>query len=77
MKAVIFFVQDYRDRLDALSSELESTVSLHGAWVEHKDLLVAWHYRAVGKEHREALAAKALAIYEKHEFEVGESLKKV
>ena len=51
-------------------------MSLHGAWVEHKDLLVAWHYRAVGKEHREALAAKALAIYEKHEFEVRESQSK-
>ena len=32
-------------RLKLLEEELNETVSIKGAWVEHKDLLVAWHYR--------------------------------
>ena len=37
--------EDYKARLLALDSELRETVQEHGAWVEFKDLLVAWHYR--------------------------------
>ena len=36
---------DYKLRLTALNSELKQKVQKHGAWVELKDLLVAWHYR--------------------------------
>lgn len=37
----------YKERLKALQAELVSTVNVKGAWVEDKDLLVAWHYRFV------------------------------
>ena len=37
--------QDYKDKLKALEAELLAEVAIQGAWVEHKDLLVAWHYR--------------------------------
>ena len=32
-----------------LKADLEANVACNGAWVEHKDLLVAWHYREVEK----------------------------
>jgi trehalose-phosphatase len=38
---------DYKCRLAALEAELSQKVQKHGAWVEYKDLLVAWHYRWV------------------------------
>ena len=37
--------EDYKIRLSALDAELKQKVQKHGAWVEYKDLLVAWHYR--------------------------------
>ena len=39
--------QDYKEKLKVLEEELNTEVAVHGAWVEHKDLLVAWHYRYV------------------------------
>ena len=46
---MFFSFQDYKDKLDLLKADLEANVAIHGAWVEHKDLLVAWHYREVDK----------------------------
>ena len=40
-----------------------------GAWVEHKNLLVAWHYREVSRDKKLALMAKAKEIYAKHNFD--------
>ena len=42
----------------------------NGAWVEHKKLLVAWHYRLVEKDMKLTLMAKAKEIYAKHNFDV-------
>ena len=68
---VIFFTfQDYKDKLDLLKADLEANVAIHGAWVEHKDLLVAWHYREVDKHMKTKLMAKAKEIYAKHNFEI-------
>lgn len=62
--------QDYQDRLTLLDKELRETVACHGAWVENKELLVAWHYREVDRSVKVALMAKAKEIYTKHNFEV-------
>ncbi|XP_059086503.1 uncharacterized protein LOC131883147 isoform X2 [Tigriopus californicus] len=62
--------QDYLDRLNLLEKELKETVAIHGAWVEHKHLLVAWHFREVDKGKRESLIAHAKAVYAKHNFQV-------
>ena len=53
-----------------LKADLEANVACHGAWVEHKDLLVAWHYREVEKSLKTTLMAKAKEIYSKHDFKV-------
>ena len=53
-----------------LKADLEANVACHGAWVEHKDLLVAWHYREVEKSLKTTLMAKAKEIYSKHGFTV-------
>ena len=45
-------------------------VKRNGAWVEHKKLLVAWHYRLVEKDMKLTLMAKAKEIYAKHNFDV-------
>lgn len=37
--------EDYQKRLKDLQEDLVQNVQVDGAWVEHKDLLVAWHYR--------------------------------
>ena len=34
------FSKDYKDKLELLKEDLEANVVCHGAWVEHKDLLV-------------------------------------
>ena len=47
-----------------------ANVACHGAWVEHKNLLVAWHYREVKKDMKVTLMAKAKEIYAKHNFDV-------
>ena len=39
-------------RLQLLEEELTATVSVNGAYVENKGLLVAWHYRYVNKFHK-------------------------
>ena len=62
--------QDYRDRLEMLELELNANVATHGAWVEHKNLLVAWHFREVEKHMKTTLMAKAKEIYLNHDFEV-------
>lgn len=62
--------QDYKDRLELLEAELNAHVAQHGAWVEHKNLLVAWHYREVEKEFKTTLMAKAKEIYAKHNFDL-------
>ncbi len=41
--------------MDKLADELEEKLTTKGAWVEHKEFLVAWHYRAVEKGERQAL----------------------
>ena len=45
-------------------------MSVSGAWVEHKDLLVAWHFREVEHKKKEQLIARAKAIYARHDFQV-------
>ena len=35
----------FQERLELLEADLKANVACHGAWVEHKNLLVAWHYR--------------------------------
>ena len=67
---MFFSFQDYKDKLDLLKADLEANVAIHGAWVEHKDLLVAWHYREVDKHMKTTLMAKAKEIYAKHNFEI-------
>jgi len=59
----------YPERLNRLEEELREKCTSHGAWVEPKGLLVAWHYREVPKEKREALYKLAASIYEKHNYE--------
>ena len=49
---------------------MNANVASHGAWVEHKNLLVAWHYRHVDKSVKTTLMSKAKEIYAKHKFEV-------
>ena len=39
--------EGYKCRLSALSEELREKLQKHGAWVEYKELLVAWHYRLI------------------------------
>jgi trehalose-phosphatase len=41
--------QDYKDRLAVLEADLKASVATDGAWVEHKNLLVAVHYREVDR----------------------------
>ena len=58
----LFFL-DYRDRLELLEADLKAHVEKAGAWVEHKKLLVAWHYRLVEKDMKLTLMAKGRVIY--------------
>ncbi|XP_071743479.1 uncharacterized protein [Lepeophtheirus salmonis] len=51
--------QDYKDRLSKLKDELTEEVTKYGAWVEDKDLLMAWHYREVDYDKRAALINQA------------------
>lgn len=37
--------EGYEEKLTALEKDLKENVEVNGAWVEHKVLLVAWHYR--------------------------------
>ena len=53
-----------------MEADLKANVACHGAWVEHKNLLVAWHYRGVDKSMKSKLMIKAKEIYAKHKFEV-------
>lgn len=62
--------QDYQDRLQLLEADLKAQVECDGAWVEHKNLLVAWHYRELAKDKKLALMAKAKEIYARHNFDV-------
>ena len=55
----------YKERLAKFEIELRETCTSDGAWVEPKGLLVAWHYREVPKEKREALIELAASIYKK------------
>jgi len=59
----------YKERLAKLEVELRETCTSHGAWVEPKGLLVAWHYREVPKEKRDSLLELAASIYKKHNYE--------
>jgi len=58
----------YETRLERLVEELTEKCTSHGAWVEPKGLLVAWHYREVPKEKRDHLYKLAASIYEKHNY---------
>ena len=42
---------------------MKSHVEKAGAWVEHKKLLVAWHYRLVEKDMKLTLMAKGRVMY--------------
>lgn len=59
----------YETRLERLVEELTERCTSHGAWVEPKGLLVAWHYREVPKEKRADLYKTAASIYEKHNYQ--------
>ena len=41
-----------------MEADLKAHVEKAGAWVEHKKLLVAWHYRLVEKDMKLTLMAK-------------------
>ena len=58
----LFFL-DYQDRLELLEADLKAHVEKNGAWVEHKKLLVAWHYRSVEKDMKLTLMAKGRVMY--------------
>ena len=60
----------FQERLELLEADLKANVACHGAWVEHKNLLVAWHYRNADRSVKSTLMAKAREIYAKHKFEV-------
>jgi trehalose-6-phosphatase len=46
-----------------LEADLKAHVEKAGAWVEHKKLLVAWHYRLVEKDMKLTLMAKGRVMY--------------
>ena len=46
-----------------MEADLKAHVEKAGAWVEHKKLLVAWHYRLVEKDMKLTLMAKGRVMY--------------
>ncbi|PSN54482.1 hypothetical protein C0J52_05555 [Blattella germanica] len=64
---------DYAEELRELVRELEKEVGHSGAWVEHKGVLLTYHYRETPANQREELVNKAIEIFEKAGFEPHEA----
>lgn len=69
--------EGYYLMLQQLEADLKEQVQVNGAWVEFKNMLVAWHYREVDKDTRNELFRKASEIYKSHGFDTLEVSKRL
>ena len=60
--------EESKAKIPGLNEALEKEVCKHGAWIEHKGLILTWHYRAVPVDVRASLVKRATEIIKSYGF---------
>jgi len=64
---------EYAEKLRELLQELEKEVGHSGAWVEHKGVLLTFHYRETPPQQRDEIVRRACEIFREAGFEPHEA----